>query len=144
MRRLLAPRGTGLFGQIVRYILASGVALAIDIGLLLTLVESGLHYLLANAIAFTAGALIGFLLCITWVFPARRIQHAGLAFGVFALIGLVGLLVNTGVLALAWEVLDLPGRFGLGPRPGLLLCKAAAALVSFAWNFSARKILLFR
>jgi putative flippase GtrA len=146
MKQLVQGKGEGLVGQFVRYTLASGIALTLDFGAFFALKHLGLHVYVANGIAVTLGALLGYWICITWVFAGRRHDSHAVSFGGFVVIGLIGLGVNQLVFWLTRSVVDLPALLDLTFEgdAGDVLCKGVAAVVSFAWNFSARKLILFR
>ncbi|MDP6345247.1 MAG: GtrA family protein [Alphaproteobacteria bacterium] len=121
-------------GELPRYFVVSGVALAADVTALYLLSQwFGAHYLIANPIAFILGAVVAYLGSVHWAFRSRRLQNAGLEFAIFAAIGVAGLVVNEAVLWLGIEVAAL----------SLLLAKFGAAGASFAFNFVVRKLLLF-
>lgn len=134
----LAPRGAGgskTLRELGRYFAASLVALALDTGTLafLTSVLS-VPYLVSAPIGFMLGLIVVYVLSIYWVFERRDVRSFAAEFGVFLLIGIVGLGVNEGVLYV------LTGLFGVF----YLVSKVASVVVVFAWNFVARKYLLFR
>jgi putative flippase GtrA len=121
--------------EFVRYFAASAVALVVDALLLYVLTSIvGVPYLYSGAIAFLLGLVIVYVLSIVWVFEHRTSVHPGVEFLVFALIGLVGLGVNEGVLYV------LTGIYGVY----YLVSKIASVVVVFTWNFFARKYMLFR
>lgn len=122
-------------GEFVRYFAVSLAALGVDFAGLFALVEGlGAPYLAANAAAFALGAAFAYLGSVRWVFARRRLSDRGLEFGLFAAIGIVGLLVNEAVLWAAVSVALLP----LAPA------KLAAAGASFLFNYGLRRAVLFR
>jgi len=121
--------------EFFRYVAASLLALAIDTGTLALLTSAaGVRYLISAPIAFLLGLLVVYILSITWVFERRDVRNVAAEFGLFLIIGLVGLGINEGVL---WV---LTGVFGLF----YLISKIASVIIVFTWNFFARKRLLFR
>jgi putative flippase GtrA len=113
---------------------ASVVALAVDVATLQTLVAlGGWHYLAAASAAFAAGTVVAYLLSLRWVFRFRRVGNARAEFSLFTLVGLLGLVINASVIAVAVE--------GLGAH--YLAGKLAAAGCTFAFNFFVRRSLLF-
>jgi putative flippase GtrA len=125
---------TRLFGEFLRYFAVSATALALDFGIMVSLVQmAGWHYQWAAALGFSAGTVWAFVLSVHWVFQQRSFArwHEGLA--QFAVIGALGLLLNAGLLQL------LAGGLGLDYR----WAKLAAAGLSFLFNFAGRRILLF-
>ncbi len=120
--------------EFIRYFMASLIALIVDVGALYILTSQlGVSYLYSGAIAFLLGLTIVYLLSIFWVFEKRTSMHMGVEFLLFALIGVVGLGINEGVLYV------LTGIFGAY----YLFSKVASVVVVFSWNFLARKYLLF-
>lgn len=120
--------------EFLRYFFASLLALAADAGALYLLTSyAGVPYLYSGAAAFLLGLTVVYLLSISWVFEHRVSHNPWLEFGIFALIGIVGLGINELVLYV------FTGIFGWY----YLLSKAASVVVVFSWNFIARKRILF-
>ena len=120
--------------EVALYSAASGLALAVDIGLLFVLVEfAGWHYLVAATVGFLAGTAVVYSVSISAIFRHRRVQDRRIEFGVFAAIGILGLLVNLAVLKIAVG--------GLGAH--YLAGKMASILFTFSLNFGLRRTLLF-
>lgn len=120
-------------GEALRYLVASVVALALDVGLLfLGTAVAGLPAWVAGAIAYGCGLVLVYVLSIRWVFTCRTVADGGREFAVFAVLGLVGLVLNSATLFIATG-LGLP----------LSLAKLLSAGIGFAANFISRKALLF-
>ena len=120
--------------EVVLYSAASGLAMAVDIGLLLVLVEfAGWHYLVSATVGFLAGTAVVYFLSISAIFSHRRVPDRRIEFGVFAAIGIMGLVVNLAVLKIAVD--------GLGAH--YLAGKMASILFTFSLNFGLRRTLLF-
>lgn len=120
--------------EFIRYFAASLVALAVDAGSLALMTSVfGVPYLISGGIAFTLGLITVYFLSVRWVFEVRHMRSVWAEFGIFLVVGLVGLGINEGVL---WV---LTGAFGLF----YLVSKIASVLIVFTWNFFARKALLF-
>jgi putative flippase GtrA len=115
------------------YGVASGVALSIDMGLLLGLVHGGANYIAASAASFTVGAVAAYSLSITLAFRHHRLQDRRVEFLGFVAIGVVGLIINTSVIYTAVQFLGLH----------YMLAKGSAAVFTFAFNFIVRRRLLF-
>jgi putative flippase GtrA len=123
-----------LIREAVLYSAASGVALAVDVGLLWLLVEQAhLHYLLAATVAFLAGTAVVYALSVAAIFRHRRVQDRRVEFSVFAAIGVLGLLVNLTVLKVAVD--------GFGAH--YLVGKFISIFFTFSLNFGLRRTLLF-
>lgn len=120
--------------ELLRYLAVSGVALVVDTAGLL-LAARFVHYLWAATLGFLLGAATSYLLSVHWVFRHRRLAaFPKTEFAAFAAVGGVGLALNN--LAIYVAV----GQVGLS----LLAAKAAAALLTFSFNFGLRKWGLFR
>ncbi len=120
--------------ELSRYMVVSAAALAVDLALLFLI--SGLfgaHYLIANPIAFAAGALVAYFGSIHWAFKNRKMTNSGMELAIFIGIGLGGLAVNEAILWLGIEVAAL----------SLMFAKLGATVTSFVFNFVVRKMVLF-
>jgi putative flippase GtrA len=120
--------------ELCLYGLASAVALGLDWGLLLALTHVGVNYLIASATGFLSGMAITYALSISVVFRHRVIPDRRREFIGFIGVGLAGLALTQGLMALWVEALHLP--------PGL--AKIPTAGIVFVFNFAVRKALLFR
>jgi putative flippase GtrA len=120
--------------QLLRYTFVGGIAYALDFGSLFFLTEVvKIHYLISAPIAFILGLLTNYILSILWVFPRRTLASKRMEFLIFAIIGLVGLGLNEGII---WTFTDLVHFH-------YLMSKVISAIVVFFWNFFARKKILF-
>lgn len=121
--------------QLIRYTFVGGVAFVVDYGLLFCLTEfAGLHYLWSAAVAFVAGLAVNYTLSLLLVFTTHRLQNAWIEFAIFALIGVVGLGLNEGII---YVVADILGAH-------YMLAKIVSTILVFFWNFFARKLTLFQ
>lgn len=121
--------------QIFRSLVAGGIAFLADFAILFLLTEQGgVHYLLSAAAGFALGVIITYLISIWWVFHARRLQRGLLEFGLFALFGSVGLLLNEMIM---WGLVEFVAVH-------YRAAKIIATIVVFFFNFFSRKRVLFR
>jgi putative flippase GtrA len=120
--------------ELVLYGFASAAALAVDWGLLLLLTKFGVNYLVASATGFTCGIGVAYALSVRMVFAHRPIADRGREFMGFLGVGLAGLVLTQGLMALWVEVLHM--------TPGL--AKIPTAGIVFIFNFAVRRALLFR
>lgn len=117
-----------------RYLLVGGAAFVADFLALWALVSlGGLHYLPATALAFVLGVWVNYQLSIRWVFVYRAVGLTGVEFGIFLMVGVIGLGVSLGAMSL------LAGWLGMH----YLLAKALATALTLLVNFGGRKLLLF-
>jgi len=126
------------FGRVAdegfRYLVASAFALAIDFGLYVALIRlAGVHYLIAAPLGFACGLAAVYLFSVRWVFRYRRLADRRAEFALFALVGLIGMALNQGIIytAVQW----MPGSYELA--------KLISAGMVFCFNFISRKLLLF-
>lgn len=116
-----------------RYFAISLAALGVDFGVLLV-AAMWLHYLLAATLGFMLGAVTSYVLAVRWAFGHRRLAHRPRTeFVAYTLVGIAGLGINNLVIFLAVEYLSL----------SLVVGKAIAAGVTFAFNYLGRKATLF-
>lgn len=123
-----------LIVQFLSYIAVGGTAFAIDFGVLYFLTEHvGIYYIVSATAGFLVGLVVNYLLCIFWIFDFRAINKASHEFGLFAVIGIVGLLLNN---TLIWSLTELAGFH-------YLVSKLIAATLVLVFNFTLRRQLLF-
>lgn len=120
--------------ELVLYGLASALALGVDGGLLLLLTRLGVNYLIASGTGFTSGIAVTYLLSVSVVFRHRPILNRRREFIGFLGVGLAGLALTQGLMALWVELFRM--------TPGL--AKIPTAGIVFAFNFVVRRALLFR
>ena len=121
-------------GEGARAFAASALALAIDFAAYSGLIRlAGVHYLVAAPVGFALGFVAIYLLSIRWVFRQRRLKDARAEFALFALLSLVALALNQGIIYAGVE------GFALAPEAA----KAVSAGMVFCFNFASRKLLLF-
>jgi len=122
--------------RLVRYVLASAGALALDMGLFLALLALGMWPAAASALAYCAGIAAHWLLSSRAVFTgkvARRGRARAVQKALFAGSALVGLGVT---FAIVWA----GDSAGFDPR----LAKLAAIGISFAITWLLRSRMVFR
>ena len=124
-----------LFAEFQRYLIVGGIAFVLDFTTLFLLTSIfHIHYLYSAAIGFVLGLTCNYVLSIGWVFSSRNVRNRYVEYGVFALIGVIGLGLNE----LAIWLLTAGSGFHY------TLSKIGATVIVFFWNFSCRKFLLFR
>lgn len=134
IEKLLVSSSNNTLLQLFRYTFVGGFAFVVDFGLLYTLTEFGdLHYLLSATISFVAGLVVNYVLSKLWVFTQSTYSNKRVEFLLFAIIGVIGLLINNVSIWLLSDVLGL----------WYMLSKAITTIVTYLWNFFARKYLLF-
>lgn len=120
--------------QFLQYLIVGGMAFLVDLSALYGLTEFvSLHYLVSATIGFLLGLLLNYLLCVAWIFEYRALENAIHEFLLFALIGIIGLLLNNVLL------------YGFTEGLGMfyLVSKLLAAGIILVFNFSLRRHILF-
>lgn len=121
--------------QLFRYILVGGMAFLVDFMSLFMLTEFfGVYYLVSAAIAFILGLLVNYAMSISWVFNKRTLDNRKFEFGIFGIIGVIGLGLNEFFIWFFTAELSIY----------YLISKVMAAILILFWNFFVRKITLFR
>jgi putative flippase GtrA len=116
------------------YSIGAALAFAVDVLVLWALVEVfQLHYLAAAAAGFVAGTAVLYGFAVRYAFSFRRVADTRREFGVFAAVGLMGIVLNLAIIYGAVEIIHLH----------YLVAKIAASTVTFVANFGLRRALLF-
>jgi putative flippase GtrA len=89
--------------------------------------------LAAAVVSYTLGAVLQYILCSVWVFPAAP-QNLSTGLATFAVLSFIGLGITGVTLTALHDVAHFNYLFAKGMALGL----------AFAWNFLSRKLLLFR
>lgn len=121
--------------EFVRYLFAGGIAFIGDASTLFSLTQFlGVNYLISAVFGFIVGVTINYLICRNWVFRLRRLKNTTAEMGIFTVIGVVGLGMNELIL---WTFQAKLGIY-------YMFAKGVSGVVVLGWNFSARKLALFR
>ena len=121
--------------ELVRYFIASSIALLVDLGTLYLLTQfAGVHYLISAASGFILGLATIYIISIRWVFSKRRVKKTHHEVLIFTMIGIGGLGINElGIYLLTEKLLF-----------HFMVSKILVTALVFSWNFGIRKLLLFR
>lgn len=121
--------------QLLRYIFVGGAAFLIDFTFLYVFTDIlSIYYLFSAAAAFTLGLVANYAMSINWVFNKRIMGNVWSEFMIFSFIGVIGLGLNE---IFIWFFTEYASFYYLTSK------MIAAALILF-WNFSVRKLALFR
>lgn len=122
------------FPQLLRYLLASIIASAVDLLSLYTLTEvCGVYYLTSASVAFLFGLITSYFINVSWVFDKRKFRNKWFEFVLFSAIGIVGLGLNELFIWFFTEHMHFYYLFSKVISMGFV----------FVWNFCARKNTLF-
>lgn len=121
--------------QIFRYFFVGGTAFVVDYSLLYVFTEFvHIHYLLASVFSFLISLVVNYLLCILWVFHHNTSKSKFVEFLVFVLIASIGLALNTLIMYLFTDGLNLH----------YMVSKIVSSFIVAFWNFFARKFFLYK
>lgn len=134
LKRLFTLPTKNAYVQFFRYGFVAVASLAVDFGGMVFLKEVvGINYIVAATFSFIAGLLTNYYLSRLWVFHSSKLEDRKKEFIIFAVIGLIGLLMTDGLL---WLFTDVFGVY-------YMVSKGIATLLVYIWNFGARKKILF-
>ena len=147
-KKLLFEKTNNSFIQFLRSVIVGAVATIIDIGVLTVLVEAfNVNVFIATAIGFIVGLLVNFFISSVWVFEKSKVVKNRVSeFIIFALIGVVGLIINELIVNFFDLYLAKSLIFGsfIDSDKYYLIGKLVATVIAFVWNFFARKFIIYR
>ena len=133
-KKLLLLPTSSLRVQALRSLVVGGIVFLVDAGILWLLYIVGLHYLICAVFSFIIAVMLNYFLSIHFIFfETAKFKRLGEIATYFA-VSLVGLALTVGLM---WLFTELVGLF-------FMLSKVIATLLSFIWNFTARKMILYR
>jgi putative flippase GtrA len=116
--------------QLYSYFWVGIIAALIDFGVLFIFVRLGIHYIIANTIAFISANIFNFLVGHYLVFGKNsKLTNFFHTYIAVLFISVVGLLINDGVMFISVDLIALCIYAG----------KILATVIAFLWNFGARK-----
>jgi len=133
--RLVLGRSGNVGVQFTRAFVTGLIATAADVLTMVALVSGlGWHYLVGNACSYTLGTWVNYAISVWWVFSTRNVTNRSLELAVFFAAGIAGLGVSEAAMfgGVEWV--------GLHYVPA----KIVATGCHFVFNFTSRKLLLFR
>lgn len=120
--------------QFIKYFFASGIALFVDVSILFILTEYfNIYYVVSATISFLAGIAITYILSKFYIFTKTKIHNKINEFTVFLVIGITGLILNNIFLYVFTEYLGIY----------YMLSKFFVIIITYLWNYFARKKLIF-
>lgn len=126
----IGVKNAKLLVQLTRYFMVAAVGLVFDFATLITLTEMfGVNYLLAAVIGFLIGLTINYLLSTRYVFKNSKIKSRYIEFGLYAVVGLIGLGILSASMWLLTDILHIHYIFS----------KCLATVIVYLWNFFGRK-----
>lgn len=118
--------------QFFRYFFVGGFAAVVNIGLLFILTNFlHIHYLISNAVGFIGGLVTNYILSKKLIFKTEKSFNKIAEFIIYAIIGVVGLGLDTLFMHIFTETIGLY----------YMLSKIISTALVFIWNFTGRKLL---
>jgi len=134
IKGLLIEPSANVMVQAFRALMVGGLAFVADASVLWTLSLTGLHYLICAVFGFFVGVAVNYLLSVKFVFkekaPIRKVGEIT----VYVLVGVIGLGLT---VAFMWFFTEIVGLF-------FMVSRGIAAILVFTWNFTSRKVTLYR
>lgn len=135
MMNIIKGEKSILVYQIFRYILSGGVAFIIDFSILWFFTEIvDFHYLVSSVIANTVGLIVTYIFSIRWIFDSRSVKNRIVEFIIFALIGVIGILLT---IFFMWLITDI---IGISYLISKIITVGFVAVIGFIF----KKYILFR
>jgi putative flippase GtrA len=136
-----------ILAQFLRFAAVGSLGVLIDFGLLnilswVTGITKGWGIVPLNIISFSAALAVSFFLNKHWTFKDNSLSDNFKKFNLFLIISLLGLTINTSVVALITSYIH--PSFAVGPYMLLNLAKIMATAASGLWNFSGYKLIVFK
>lgn len=130
LNKLFIEKTTDTKIQFLRYLFVGGFAAVVNIGSLYVFTEiCNMYYLIANILGFILGLLTNYFLSKLLVFAKEGNFSKFIEFIIYAIIGVVGLGLDTLFL---W-IFTTMGIY-------YLISKLISTALVFIWNFTARKL----
>jgi len=130
IEKVFLKKTDNFFVQFIRYGFVGGIAAVVNICMLYVFTELlGLHYIFSNTLAFTLGLITNYLLSVKYVFSKERKKNRKLEFIVHAIIGIIGLCLDTLLVYLFTDKVNLH----------YMTSKLISTAIVFGYNFIARK-----
>ena len=134
IKGLLVEPSSNVAIQTFRALFVGLVVFIADASLLWLIHLTGVHYLISATFSFIAAVMLNYALSVKFVFKEKaRIGKAG-EIAVYFAVSLVGLGLT---IVIMWGFTEIAGLF-------FMVSKVIATLIAFSWNFTARKLIIYR
>ena len=123
-----------LITKFIRYVVVGFTGLVVDFSVTYSFKEyAKVSKYIANGLGFSTAVITNYLLNRYWTFEADK-EDLFFQFGVFVIVSLIGLLINTGIIYILNERLKI----------NFYISKLAAIFVVIFWNFFVNYYYTFR
>ena len=132
IKSLFKEKTDNTFIQFFRYLFVGGIAAVINIGMLYVFTDIiHIHYIISNILSFIMGLSVNYILSKKFVFQEETKISSSKEFLIYAIIGVIGLGIDT---LLVWLFTDVLSMY-------YMISKLISTMIVFIWNFGARKVL---
>lgn len=132
--------------QFAKFLLVGALATVFDLGTLSFFIDifsisAGIYFSLFKSISFIIATISKYFVDKFWAFEKKETNEMGSEFMKFFVATLVGLVINVGTASL---IVAAGPKFGLPADSWAKVAGIAAVLITFAWNFTAYKFIVFK
>ena len=132
IRKILIDKTSNGIIQFIRYFFVGGIAAVINIGILYLMVDIfNINYILSNIVGFILGIVVNYSLSKMFVFTDNEDINKIFEILMYVIIGILGLIFDTFML---WIFTSKIGIY-------YMISKIISTMLTFVWNFVARKVL---
>ena len=144
LKKLFIGKAENTFYELCRAIIVGGVAFLVDMLLLIILKEIGnASTFLSATLSFVIGTLVNYLLSTYWAYNSTNINNGAVRLAIFTAISAVGLFLNNLIILYFDKHITIGGQLGK-LIPAYVVGKVVATVIVFFWNFTARKVFIYR
>ena len=136
--------------QFFRYMFVGAAAFLVQFASFMIFINININYLIATPMAFILGLMANYALSVNWVFNKHTLDNMWSEFVIFAVIGVVGMVLTE---VLMWFFVDYVSFYQIfynvhlynsSHNIGLYVANVVTAALVLFWNFFARKLTLFK
>lgn len=132
INKIFVADTNNIFIQFIRYFFVGGIAAVVNIGMLYVFTNIlNIYYIISNVLSFTLGLITNYVLSKLYVFKEETSISKTKEFIIYAIIGIIGLGVDTLLLYIFTNYFKIY----------LMFSKILSTVIVFIWNFGARKVL---
>ena len=144
LKKVFIGKAENTFYELCRAIIVGGIAFLVDMLLLIVLKELGnASTLLSATLSFIIGTLVNYLLSTYWAYHSTNINNGAVRLLIFTGISAFGLFLNNLIILYFDKHVTIGG--GIGKLiPAYVIGKVVATVIVFFWNFTARKLFIYR
>ena len=135
---------SNLLKQIVKFGVVGVIATLLDVGLYTIFINIGIYYILASILSFSISLILNYGLSMKFVFVTNESLSKQKRFIIFAILSIIGCVLNSIILYLIIDLLYLQSVLTqlISQNIAKILAKMMATGVTMVYNFITKKIFL--